>query len=103
MEDLADCQGTPTVIGAVVVARVRSVIAGTVALDTGDGDFSDAAVANRHSVARSVKYVFGEGKIELPSDVRAGDVLALLTKSDAAVAGQARGDSAVGVGSSYDA
>lgn len=85
-EDLADCCGTPTMLGGVLLTRVRSVLAGIV---TVDGQSSPmlapgvlgAEIANRHSVASREYFAFGDRKIELPSDVRAGDVLALVPKS----------------------
>ncbi|MDJ0393853.1 hypothetical protein QMK17_10975 [Rhodococcus sp. G-MC3] len=79
-EDLADCYGTPTMLGDIVVTRVRSVVAGMVTVD-GDVDPVDGEIANRHSVARREHFAFGDTKIELPSDVRAGDVLALVSKA----------------------
>lgn len=79
VEDYADCHGTPSALDAVLITRVRSVIAGVVRID-GDCEHPvDAEVANRHSVQPRQFYALGDTKIELPSDVRAGDVLAVLT------------------------
>lgn len=86
VEDVADCHGTPVHVGAVVVARVRSVIAGTVRIDA-SGEVLDAAIANRHSLVGGSKFAIGDGKVELPADVRAGDVLALIYASEAPVPG----------------
>lgn len=82
VEDLADCDGTPTRLGGVVVTRVRSVLAGTVGVDAAACDCVAAEVANRHSVAGREFFAFGDGKVALPSDVRAGDLLALIPNSE---------------------
>lgn len=85
LEDLADAQGTPVQWGSILVTRVRSVIAGEVGVDAEFGDLRQAVVVNRHSVGAVVKVdVHGPGRrcvspVELPADLRAGDVLALVT------------------------
>lgn len=80
VEDVADCNGTPTMFDGLLVTRVRSVIAGTVRIDGECTDITDAEIAGRHSVQAREFFVLGDCKIELPSDVRAGDVLALIPK-----------------------
>lgn len=80
VEDYADCHGTPSAVGGVVIARVRSVIAGIVTVDA-DCDVTAAEIANRHSVAGREMFALGDTKVELPADVRAGDVLALISKT----------------------
>ncbi|OZD71376.1 hypothetical protein CH272_01655 [Rhodococcus sp. 05-340-1] len=85
LEDLADAQGTPVQWGSILVTRVRSVIAGEVGVDADFGDLLQAVVVNRHSVGPVVKVdVHGPGRrcvspVELPADLRAGDVVALVT------------------------
>ncbi|OZE03129.1 hypothetical protein CH249_15135 [Rhodococcus sp. 05-2255-3B1] len=85
LEDLADAQGTPVQWGSILVTRVRSVIAGEVGVDAEFADLRQAVVVNRHSVGPVVKVdVHGPGRrcvgpVELPADLRAGDVLALVT------------------------
>ncbi|WP_206488093.1 hypothetical protein [Rhodococcus sp. KRD162] len=84
LEDLADAQGTPVRWGPILVTRVRSVIAGEVGVDAEFGDLLQAVVVNRHSVGAVIKVdVHGPGRgcvvpVELPADLRAGDVLALI-------------------------
>jgi hypothetical protein len=85
LEDVADAEGTPVQWGRILITRVRSVIAGEVGVDAEFGDLLQAVVVNRHSVGPVVKVdVHGPGRccvspVELPADLRAGDVLALVT------------------------
>ncbi|WP_415975385.1 hypothetical protein [Rhodococcus sp. 077-4] len=85
LEDVADAQGTPVQWGTILVTRVRSVIAGEVGVDAEFGDLRQAVVVNRHSTGRVLKVdVHGPGRrcvspVELPADLRAGDVLAFVT------------------------
>lgn len=81
IEDFADCYGTPSVLDGVLVTRVRSVIAGVVRIDGECGDIAAGELANRHSVQSREFFALGDTKIELPSDVRAGDVLAVIPKA----------------------
>ncbi|MGA9869838.1 MAG: hypothetical protein WBQ44_01635 [Rhodococcus sp. (in: high G+C Gram-positive bacteria)] len=97
LEDLADCEGTPTSIDGVMVTRVRSVIAGVVTIDAPPGEYVDAAVANRHCTARLEFFGLGNSKVELPCDVRAGDVLALVAEAESAVSRHSRRESVGGV------
>ncbi len=90
-EDVADCMGTPAMFDGVLVTRVRSVIAGIVRIDGTIDDVADAEIAGRHSVAGREFFAVGDTKIELPSDVRAGDVLALVPKSQGPIAAQPSG------------
>ncbi|WP_032381678.1 hypothetical protein [Rhodococcoides fascians] len=85
LEDVADAEGTPVQWGRILITRVRSVIAGEVGVDAEFGDLQQAVVVNRHSVGPVVKVdVHGPGRscvspVELPADLRAGDVVALVT------------------------
>ncbi|MBY4380784.1 hypothetical protein HQO24_05310 [Rhodococcus fascians] len=85
LEDVADAEGTPVHWGRILITRVRSVIAGEVGVDAEFGDLQQAVVVNRHSVGPVVKVdVHGPGRccvspVELPADLRAGDVVALVT------------------------
>ena len=81
VEDHADCYGTPSLLDGVLVTRVRSVIAGVVRIDGECACPADAEIASRHSVAAREFFALGDTKIELPSDVRAGDVLAVIPKT----------------------
>lgn len=80
VEDYADCYGTPSMLDGVFVTRVRSVIAGIVRID-GECIPEVGEIAGRHSVGPRQFFALGDTKIELPSDVRAGDVLAIVPKS----------------------
>ncbi len=85
LEDVADAEGTPVQWGRILITRVRSVIAGEVGVDAEFGDLQQAVVVNRHSVGPVVKVdVHGPWRscvspVELPADLRAGDVVALVT------------------------
>nr|WP_143545465.1 hypothetical protein [Rhodococcus sp. 15-1154-1] len=89
VDDFADCEGTPARLGWVVVTRVRSVIAGIVRVDAVLGCVEVADIANRHSVVGRQFFAMGDAKVELPSDVRAGDLLAVIPEAQASVPGEA--------------
>lgn len=84
LEDLADAQGTPVQLGRILLTRVRSVIAGEVGVDAEFGDVLQAVVVNRHSIGAVRKVDVHAPRrscvspAELPADLRAGDVLALI-------------------------
>lgn len=80
VEDYADCHGTPCMLDGILLTRVRSVIAGVVRIDGSCGQIAAGELAGSHSVQARQFFALGDTKIELPSDVRAGDVLAVIPK-----------------------
>lgn len=87
LEDLADSCGTPVSVAGVVVARVRSVICGRVTVDGEVEGECSVRVANRHSLQADSHFTLigctgSCVDVDLPCDVRAGDVVALQRRWD---------------------